>query len=77
MWGEDDESIICIRLIKYQKAEKLIRLRCGFYEKDNNYNYFELATHIYTPSYISLETVLTRKGINFQYYGNLYVACNW
>jgi hypothetical protein len=74
MWGEDDESIISIRLSKYQKAEKLIRVRRGFYAKDNSYNRFELATRIYTPSYISFETVLTREGINFQYYGNIFVA---
>ena len=74
MWREDDESIISIRLNKYQKAEKLIRLRRGFYAKDNNYNHFELANRIYTPSYISFETVLTREGINFQYYGNIFVA---
>lgn len=74
MWGEDDESIISIRLNKYQKAGKLIRVRRGFYAKDNSYNRFELATRIYTPSYISFETVLTREGINFQYYGNIFVA---
>ena len=33
-----------------------------------------MATKIYTPSYISFETVLTRAGINFQYYGNIFVA---
>ena len=74
MWGEDDESIISIRLNKYQKAGKLIRVRRGYYAKDNNYNHFELATRIYTPSYISFETVLTREGINFQYYGNIFVS---
>ena len=35
---------------------------------------FELATRIYTPAYVSFETVLTRAGINFQYYGNIFVA---
>ena len=74
MWGEDKEFIISIRLNKYQSAGKLIRVRRGYYAKDNNYNRFELATRIYTPSYISFETVLTREGINFQYYGNVFVA---
>jgi hypothetical protein len=49
-------------------------LALGFYAKDKNYNRFELATRIYTPSYISFETVLTREGLNFQYYGNIFVA---
>ena len=74
LWGEDKESTITARLNKYVKAGKLIRVRRGFYTKDKSYNRFELATRIYTPSYISFETVLTREGINFQYYGNIFVA---
>jgi len=52
----------------------LVRAYRGLYAKDQNYDRFELATRIYTPSYISFETVLTREGINFQYYGNIFVA---
>ena len=74
MWGEEDERRISIRLNKYTKASKLVRVRRGLYAKDNNYDRFELATRIYTPSYISFETVLTRGGISFQYYGNIFVA---
>ncbi|MFA5789223.1 MAG: hypothetical protein WC924_05175, partial [Candidatus Gracilibacteria bacterium] len=58
----------------YVKNGKLIRVRRGIYAKDKNYDRFELATRIYTPAYISFETVLTRAGINFQYYGNIFVA---
>jgi hypothetical protein len=32
---------------------------------------FKIANSIYTPSYISLETVLTREWINFQYYWDI------
>jgi len=74
MWGEENEITISIRLNKYVKAGKLIRVRRGLYVKDKNYDRFELATRIYTPSYISFETVLTREGVNFQYYGNIFVA---
>lgn len=74
LWGEGKKSAVSGRLNKYVKAGKLIRVRRGFYAKDRNYNRFELATRIYTPSYISFETVLTRKGVNFQYYGNFFVA---
>ncbi len=74
MWGEENESIISIRLNKYAKAGKLIKVRRGLYVKDKNYNRFELATRIYTPSYISFETVLTHEGVSFQYYGNIFVA---
>lgn len=74
LWGEEKESTITSRLNKYVRAGKLVRVRRGLYAKDKNYDRFELATRIYTPSYISFETVLTRAGINFQYYGNIFVA---
>lgn len=74
LWGEEKESTITARLNKYTKAGKLLRVRRGFYVKDKNYNRFELASRIYAPSYISFETVLTHEGVNFQYYGNIFVA---
>jgi predicted transcriptional regulator of viral defense system len=74
LWGEESDEVIKKRLNKYVKAGKLIRVRRGFYAKDKDYDRFELATRINTPSYISFETVLTREGINFQHYGNIFVA---
>lgn len=74
LWGEEKEQTVSGRLHKYVKAGKLIKVRRGIYAKDKNYDRFELATRIYTPSYVSFETVLTRTGINFQYYGNIFVA---
>lgn len=74
LWSENDNSVITDRLKKYVKVGKLVRAYRGLYAKDKNYNRFELATRIYTPSYISFETVLTRGGINFQFYGNVFVA---
>jgi predicted transcriptional regulator of viral defense system len=74
LWGEEAENAIYVRLSDYVKNGKLIRVYRGIYAKDKNYNRFELATKIYTPSYISFETVLTRTGVNFQYYGNIFVA---
>lgn len=74
LWGEEREQTVSGRLSKYVKVGKLVRVRRGIYAKDKNYDRFELATRIYIPSYISFETVLTRTGINFQYYGNIFVA---
>ena len=74
LWGEASKNAASVRLNNYVKAGKLTRVHRGIYAKDKNYNRFELATRIYTPSYISFETVLTRSGINFQYYGNIFVA---
>lgn len=74
LWGEQGATKVRVRLSNYVKSRKLIRVRHGIYAKDKNYDRFELATRIYAPSYISFETVLTRAGINFQYYGNIFVA---
>ena len=74
LWNESKDSIITNRLKKYAKEGKLIRVRRSLYSKDKNYNRFELATRINTPSYISFETVLGQSGVNFQYYGNIFVA---
>lgn len=74
LWKEEIGASAKVRLSKYVKNGKLIRVHRGIYAKDKNYNRFELATKIYTPSYISFETVLTRAGINFQYYNNIFAA---
>ncbi len=74
LWSEERAEIITSRLNSYAASGKLLRVRRGFYVKDKNYSQLELATRIYTPSYISFETVLTREGISFQYYSNIFVA---
>jgi predicted transcriptional regulator of viral defense system len=74
LWEEANETVVTNRLKQYERNGKLIRVRRGLYAKDANYNRFELATRINTPSYISFETVLTNTGTNFQYYGNIFIA---
>lgn len=44
------------------------------YAKDENYDRLELATKIFTPSYVGFETVLGQAGIVFQYYSTIFVA---
>lgn len=53
------------RIHYYIKAGYLVHLRKGFYAK-KKYNRSELANKLYTPSYVSLETVLYESGIIFQ-----------
>ena len=74
MWGEEADGSVRVRLNYYVKVKKLIRVHRGLYAKDKNYNRYELATRINTPSYISFETVLGSSGMTFQYYGNIFVA---
>lgn len=57
----------------FVKAGKLKSLRKGIYAKED-YSFFELANKIYTPSYLSLETVLEKEGIVFQKYQTVFIA---
>jgi len=54
--------------------KNLYHIRRGFYAKDKNYDRFEFATKIYTPSYISFESVLVNAGVIFQHYRQIFVA---
>ncbi len=73
LWG-DFGNAARVRVNYYLKNGSLYRIHQGFYAKDKNYDRDELATKIYTPSYISFETVLGRNGVTFQYYGQIFVA---
>lgn len=73
-WQESDVNFVRKKLYRYIKAGKLYSIRKGVYAKDKNYEKYELATKIFTPSYISFETVLTKAGVVFQFYGQVFVA---
>jgi len=72
--GEKSPDLLKRRLHYYVKKGELYAIRRGFYAKDAAYDRFELATKIYTPSYISFETVLAEAGVIFQHYDTIFVA---
>jgi len=74
IWGDPDKKATISAINYYVKTGNLYRIRRGIYAKDKNYDKFELATKIYTPSYISFETVLTQAGVIFQFYSQIFVA---
>ena len=74
IWGNTDKKATISAINYYIKTGNLYRIRRGFYAKDENYDKLELTTKIYTPSYVSFETVLTKAGIVFQYYGQIFAA---
>ena len=73
LWQNTDFGLVKSRINYYVKRGKLYHIRRGIYAKDKSYNELELATKIYTPSYISLETVLAKEGVIFQYYKTIFV----
>jgi len=74
LWGEANKELVKMRIYRYVKANKLYSLRKGFYAKDETYDKYELATKIYTPAYISFETVLVQAGVIFQHYEQVFLA---
>lgn len=72
--GEKKPNLLRRRLNYYVKKGLLYSIRRGLYAKDMNYDKFELATKIFTPSYVSFETVLLEAGIIFQFYNKIFVA---
>ena len=70
---ETNKDALKSKINYYLKKGVLKKARRGIYVKPE-YNIFELATKIYTPSYISLETVLEKEGIIFQHYETIFVC---
>lgn len=57
----------------FAKSGAIKKLRRGIYAKDK-FNPLELANKVYRPSYISLETVLAKGAVTFQYYETIFAA---
>lgn len=77
IWNETNYDRLKSKISYYVKNDILIRLTRRIYAKDKQYNKKELATSIYTPSYLSFETVLREEGVIFQYSDTLTVATKW
>ena len=66
LMNNEKTSALCKILNYYVKTGKLLNPRRGFYTKES-YKPEELACLLYPPTYISLEYVLQRAGVIFQY----------
>lgn len=77
LWMENDPSKLNSKIAYYVKNGTLIRLTRGVFAKDKNFGLKELATSLYSPSYISFETVLREAGVVFQHYESVFVAGKW
>ncbi|MCD6149412.1 hypothetical protein J7J13_01335 [bacterium] len=77
IWGETSPNKLKTKIYYYTKKGYLFRLWRGVYAKTMEYNSRELATSLYSPSYISFETVLRDAGMIFQHYETIFVAAPW
>ena len=69
IWKINDPKYLKVVASRLAKKGQLQRLKRGIYSISNEYDVFELANKLKTPSYISLETVLAKENIIFQDYG--------
>lgn len=74
LWQDSDTDAARVRLNYYVRNGDLRRLRRGLYVKGKEYNKLELATRIFTPAYVSFETVLAKEGLIFQYQTQIMAA---
>lgn len=74
LWQDPGSSATRVRISYYIKNGDLYRIRKGIYAKNMNYSKLELATRIFTPAYVSFETVLASEGLIFQVYDPIYIA---
>lgn len=77
IWEINDKQSLYAKTAYYAKQGALIRLTRGVFAKNKDFDPKELATSIYTPSYISFETVLREAGVIFQHYEAIFVATKW
>lgn len=74
IWQETEMDLVKSKINYYVKTGKLYPIRRGVYAKYKDYDSFELGTKIYTPSYISLQTILQKEGVIFQHYKSIFVV---
>ncbi len=74
IWKETNTVNLLSKIKYYAKQRSLIRLTRGVFAKNKDYDVKELAASMYTPSYISFETVLREAGIIFQHHDSIFVA---
>jgi len=74
LWQTSNTNTTSVRLHYYVEHGDLHRIRRGLYAKSKQYDKLELATRIFTPSYVSFETVLAQEGLIFQYQTHITVV---
>ncbi len=77
VWQETNQNNLKAKIAYYIKQGALLKITRGVFAKDKNYSKRELATSLYSPSYISFETVLRDSGVIFQHHETIFAAGRW
>lgn len=74
LWGEEDRRNVMMTARRMVKRELLLKLGKGYYAFNKDYNRYELANTIISPSYVSLHSALLFWGVAFQREETVYSA---
>jgi len=74
IWKENNSNNLKSKIKYYLDEGKLFSVRRGVYAKIKDYNIFEAVNKIYSPSYISFETILQKEGLIFQYTEEIFLV---
>ena len=70
LWREEELNAK-VSALRMAEKKLLLRLGKGYYALNNNYNVYELANRIVSPSYVSFQAALQYAGLNFQPQGEV------
>ncbi len=73
-WRSSNRDLVKAAANYYVRTGKIVSLQRGLYALLRDYNIYELAVKIFTPAYISFETVLRNEGVIFQHYDKIFAA---
>lgn len=66
----ENKSYLLVLINRMKKRGELKQIKKGFYSITDNFNFFELANKLRTPSYISLQSILFEEKAIFQDFSN-------
>lgn len=72
LWQVSDVNYLKNKIYRLVKNGSLLRLRKGIYSFKTDYQQYELAGKLLSPSYISLQTVLKEAGVIFQFHADIF-----
>jgi len=72
LWQIKDNNYLKTKVYRLAKNKQILRIRKGIFVLDENFNRYELANKLVNPSYVSLQTILAKEGIIFQYDGTIH-----
>lgn len=73
----ENKNYLLVYINRLKKRGEIKMIKKGIYVINNNFNVFELANKLRSPSYVSLQSILFKNGIIFQDYSNIITSISY